>query len=62
MMPRNPQMARLGANPFFKSAQQMAQGKNQQELMQIAKNICNEKGLNIDEAWNQFQNQMRGVM
>lgn len=62
MMPRNPQMARLGANPLFQRAQQMAQGKNQQELMQIAKNICNEKGLNIDEAWNQFQNQMRGVM
>lgn len=59
MMLRNPQ---LGANPLFQRAQQMARGKSQQELMQIAKNICNEKGLNIDEAWNQFQNQMRGVM
>lgn len=51
----------LVANPLFQRAQQMAQGRSEQEIMQIAKNICNEKGINIDTAWNQFQEQMKGV-
>lgn len=62
MMSRNPLLAQLKGNPLFQRAQQMAQGRSKDELMQIAKNICNEKGLNIDEAWSQFQNQMKGVI
>lgn len=62
MMSKNPSLAQLRGNPLFQRAQQMAQGKTKEELMQIAKNICSEKGLNIDEAWSQFQNQMKGVI
>lgn len=62
MMSKNPPLAQLRGNPLFQRAQQMAQGKTKEELMQIAKNICSEKGLNIDEAWSQFQNQMKGVI
>ena len=44
-------------NPMFRRAQQMAAGKSPQQIQQIAQNICNQKGINIDEAFNQFKNQ-----
>lgn len=42
-------------NPLFSRAQQMANGKNEQELEQIARNICQEKGINFDQAMSQFK-------
>ena len=41
-------------NPSFKRAQEMASGKSEQELEQIAKNLCQQRGINLDEAKNQF--------
>lgn len=41
-------------NPLFKRAQEMASGKSEQELEQIAKNLCQQRGINLDEAKNQF--------
>lgn len=48
----------LRSNPMFQRAQQMAQGKSQDELKQIAKNLCEQRGINIDDAFQQFQQQM----
>ena len=39
-------------NPLFKRAQEMASGKTEQELEQIAKNSCQQRGINLDEAKN----------
>lgn len=48
----------LGNNPMFQRAKQMAEGKNEQELKQIASNLCKQRGIDIDEAYKQFQTQM----
>ena len=49
------QFAQMQNNPLFQRAQQMAAGKSPQELQQIAKNLCQQRGINIDEAYNQFK-------
>jgi hypothetical protein len=49
-------------NPLFQRAMQMAQGKNEQEIMQIAQNLCGQKGIDINKAFEQFKNQMQGMM
>lgn len=49
-------------NPMFKRAQQMAQGKSEDELKQIASNLCKQKGIDLDEAYKQFQQQFSGMM
>lgn len=49
----------LQSNPLFQRAQQMAQGKSPQELEQVAKNLCQQRGIDLDSAMNQF-NQMMG--
>lgn len=43
------------SNPMFKRAQQMANGKSEQELQQIAVNLCKQRGIDINQAFNQFQ-------
>ena len=47
----------LNSNPLFQQAQRMAQGKSEAEIIQIARNICREKGINFDEAYSIFQSQ-----
>lgn len=47
----------LQNNPLFKRAQQMAAGKSEKELEQIAKNLCEQRGINIDQAMEQFKKQ-----
>ena len=42
-------------NPMFKRAQQMMQGKNEQQLEELAKNLCKQKGIDLDTAVKQFQ-------
>ena len=46
-------------NPLFSRAEQMASGKNPQELEQIAKNLCQQRGIDFDEAWKMFQQQFK---
>ena len=36
-------------HPLFNMAWKMAYGKSKEEIEQIAKNLCAEKGLNYDE-------------
>ena len=42
-------------NTLFKRAQEMAKGKDENELKQIAQNICKEKGIDYEQAMRQFQ-------
>ena len=51
----------LKSNPLFQRAQQMAQGKSEEELKQIASNLCKQRGINIDEAYAQFEQQFSGM-
>lgn len=48
----------LQSNPLFQRAQQMAQGKSPQELEQVAKNLCQQRGIDLDSAMNQFKQMM----
>lgn len=42
-------------NPLFQRAQEMANGKSEQELEQIARNLCQQRGINFEDAFNQFK-------
>lgn len=44
-------------NPTFQRAQQMAAGKSPQEIRQIANNLCNQRGIDINSAMEQFKRQ-----
>lgn len=55
------QQQNLNSNPLFLQAQKMAQGKNEEEIMLIARNICKEKGINFDNAFASFKSMMKGV-
>lgn len=48
----------LQSNPLFQRAQEMAQGKTPQELEQVAKNLCQQRGIDLDSAMNQFKQMM----
>lgn len=50
----------IGSNPLFQQAQKMSQGKSEQEIIQIAKNICKEKGIDFDSAFSAFKSMMGG--
>ena len=60
-MMMNNMMSRLQGNPMFQQAQQMAQGKTPEQLRQTCMNLCRSKGLDFDQAWNQFQSQFPGM-
>ena len=61
MFNQNP-MSNLASNPMFQMAMTMGKGKGPQELKQIAENICKEKGINLEEAYQAFQQQFKGVI
>lgn len=44
-------MTNLNNNTLFKRAQEMAKGKDENELKQIAQNICKEKGIDYEKAF-----------
>lgn len=48
-------------NPLYKRAQQMAEGKNEQELKQTAENLCKQKGIDLEQAYKEFQKFMGGM-
>ena len=51
----------IKGNPLYKRAEKMAQGKSEDELKQVAVNLCQQRGININEAYKQFQNFMCGM-
>lgn len=59
--PMNLMMSQLNANPMFRQAQQMAQGKSPEELKQTCENLCKQRGISFDDAWAQFQSQFPGL-
>lgn len=61
MMMMNNMISQLQSNPMFQQAQQMAQGKTPEQLRQTCMNLCRSKGLDFDQAWNQFQSQFPGM-
>lgn len=50
--------SQLQNNPLFQHAQEMAKGKSPDELKQIAQNLCKQRGIDIDQAMEQFKSQM----
>lgn len=60
-MMMNNMMAQLQGNPVFQQAQQMAQGKTPEQLKQTCINLCRSRGLDFNQAWNQFQTQFPGL-
>lgn len=50
----------IDSNPLFLQAQKMAQGKSQEEIIQIARNICKEKGIDFDSAYSTFKSMIGG--
>ena len=51
----------LTSNPLFQQAQKMAEGRSEEEILAIAKNICASKGIDFQDAYAQFQQFMKGV-
>lgn len=52
----------LRNNPLFQRAQQMAQGKSEEELKQIACNLCKQRGIDMEQAYKQFEQQFSGIV
>lgn len=48
-------MSMFQNNPLFQRAQQMVQGKSEKEIEQIASNLCKQRGININDAFEQFK-------
>ena len=42
----------FNSNPLFQRAQQMAQGKSEQQLEQTAENLCRQRGIDMQQAQN----------
>ena len=43
-------------NPLFIRANEMLKGKDESEIKQVLQNVCEQKGLNLDDALAQFKN------
>ena len=54
---QNMMSQQLQSNPLFRRAQQMANGKSPEEIQQICKNLCQQRGIDLDQAIDQFKNQ-----
>lgn len=52
----------LRNNPLFQRAQQMAQGKSEEELKQIASNLCKQRGIDMEQAYKQFEQQFSRIV
>ena len=46
-------------NPLFQRAQQMADGKNEDQLEQTARNLCKQSGIDFDTAFAEFKRQYK---
>lgn len=52
----------LNKNPLYQRAQQMAQGKNEEQLKQTAENLCKNMGIDINKAYEKFQKMQQSGM
>ena len=46
-------------NPLFQRAQQMADGKNEDQLEQTARNLCKQRDIDFDTAFAEFKRQYK---
>ena len=46
-------------NPLFQRAQQMAEGKDEDQLEQTARNLCKQRGIDFDTAFAEFKRQYK---
>lgn len=60
-MMQNMMRSQLQNNPLFRQAQQMAQGKNEEQIKQTCINLCRQGGIDPSAAWSQFQSQFFGM-
>lgn len=51
----------LGSNPVFANAQRIAQGKSQQQLEMIVRNMARERNVDIDALLNQLGYRPQGL-
>lgn len=61
---KNPQeaiieMAGGNNNPILKNAVEMAKNGKNDDLMQLAQNLCKEKGINFDKEFKEFMNNFK---
>lgn len=56
VMQNNPQMQN---NPIIQNAMQMAQKQDSKGLEQLARNICKENNIDVDQAIRQIQGQFK---
>lgn len=61
---KNPQeaiieMAGGNSNPILKNAVEMAKNGKNEDLMQLAQNLCKEKGINFDKEFKEFMNNFK---
>ena len=61
---KNPQeaiieMAGGNGNPILKNAVEMAKNGKNEDLMQLAQNLCKEKGINFDKEFKEFMNNFK---
>lgn len=61
---KNPQeaiidMAGGNNNPVLKNAVEMAKNGKNEDLMQLAQNLCKEKGINFDKEFKEFMNNFK---
>lgn len=60
MNPLQMMLGQYAGNPMLKRAQKMAEGKSEDELKQVAINLCKQRGIDLTTAFNQFQQMMTG--
>lgn len=49
-------------NPVLGRAIQMTDGKSPQDINTIAKNLCQQQGVDFDQAFSQFKQQFGGML
>lgn len=47
------------SNPAMNRAMQMTNGKSGKDIEQICKNLCNERGIDFEKAFNEFQSRLK---
>lgn len=47
----------ITSNPLFRRAAEMGRGKSEEQLRQIAQNMCRERGISFEDAFAEFQRQ-----
>lgn len=51
-----------GNNPMFQRAMQMAEGKSEDEIKQVINNVCQQRGVNVQQALGMFKSQFGSML